>query len=39
MQNKGQNETQAELVTVTYLIKLCLVTEAHNHGRYEFITF
>ena len=26
--NKGQNETQVKLITVTYLIKLWLVTQA-----------
>ena len=28
VQNKGQNKTQVKLITVTYWIKLLLVTEA-----------
>ena len=40
MQNKGQDETQVKLMTITYWIKWLLVTRVwgKNHGIYECIT-
>ena len=38
MQNKGQNETQVKLITVTYWIKLLLVAQYNDNGIYECIT-
>ena len=40
MQNKGQNETKVKLITITYWIKLLLVTRVwgKNHVIYECIT-